>query len=93
MKRARGRCERCRCRVPLELHHRHYNTQGKEEPIDLKALCRDCHRGMHLDPEYDYWIDPVEMQLWWAIGEDEEIVTAYGWRGGFLLEPYRKWKR
>ena len=28
---------------PLELHHRHYENWGKEQPEDVVILCRLCH--------------------------------------------------
>jgi 5-methylcytosine-specific restriction endonuclease McrA len=41
-----------RCRVcndhgslsAIEVHHRTYENLGYEQPSDLTALCRDCHR-------------------------------------------------
>lgn len=54
--RANEHCERCgkfvyAGTVPaqLELHHRTYErAYGRELPEDLLALCRNCHRIMHL---------------------------------------------
>jgi 5-methylcytosine-specific restriction endonuclease McrA len=31
----------------LEVHHLHYETLGREEPGDLKVLCKRCHRAAH----------------------------------------------
>jgi 5-methylcytosine-specific restriction endonuclease McrA len=44
--RERGRrCERCGVTdKPLDLHHRHYDRLGREEPRDLQLLCRECHK-------------------------------------------------
>jgi hypothetical protein len=38
------RCEKCK-RSPriLDLHHLHYKTFGREQPIDVQLLCRTCH--------------------------------------------------
>lgn len=69
--RAYYRCESCSRDGPLELHHRHYNSQGEEKPEDLYALCRDCHQAMHIDPMGEFWVDPVEMHIVWGIGEEE----------------------
>ena len=45
----RGRyCERCKIYSrKLDLHHKHYRTLGKEEPKDVRLLCRPCHDGIH----------------------------------------------
>ena len=32
--------------VPLDLHHRHYNTFGEESPHDVILLCRLCHEAI-----------------------------------------------
>lgn len=44
--RRRGhKCERCFCEsCPLDLHHKHYMTFGKERQKDVELLCRECHR-------------------------------------------------
>lgn len=31
----------------LHVHHRHYNTRGREQLADLYLLCADCHRRWH----------------------------------------------
>ena len=42
--RAQHRCEHCeRENVPLQVHHRHYRSLGKEKLSDLSALCSECH--------------------------------------------------
>lgn len=45
------RCEKCRRKSQLEVHHRHYNTYGHERLSDLQVLCRNCHQGHH-DAEF-----------------------------------------
>jgi 5-methylcytosine-specific restriction endonuclease McrA len=67
LQRARGGCENCGNRQPLELHHRHYETEGAESPDDLEALCRACHRVRHVDPAGKFWVDPQEMAAAWAL--------------------------
>lgn len=38
------KCEHCGVKdVPLQIHHRHYRTLGKERLADLAALCSECH--------------------------------------------------
>jgi hypothetical protein len=32
--------------IPLDLHHRHYNTFGDESPHDVVLLCRLCHEAI-----------------------------------------------
>jgi 5-methylcytosine-specific restriction endonuclease McrA len=63
--RARGRCEDCGRALPLELHHNHYRSVGEEEPDDLSALCRDCHKQRHIDPCGGWWNDPEEKESYW----------------------------
>ena len=46
-----GGCELChapgRIGVPLELHHLHYRSFGREVPTDVMRLCRQCHDKRH----------------------------------------------
>jgi len=60
-----GRCEWPRgCDQPgLDLHHRHYSTQGEEWPEDLLLLCRKHHKEAHRDPDGRFRADPVELAL------------------------------
>lgn len=73
--RATGCCESCgvACDIGrrLELHHLHYETEGSEQPEDLLALCRACHRRQHVDANKDFWPDPQEMQDYWRHFYDE----------------------
>ena len=64
--RAGGICECCHERKKLELHHRHYETEGRESPDDLMAYCRECHKRAHIDKSGDFWVDPQEMENRWA---------------------------
>lgn len=68
--RANGVCERCGDKpllfAKLELHHRHYETEGREQPHDLMLLCRSCHRDEHVDLNGDFWADPTEKDDYWA---------------------------
>jgi hypothetical protein len=41
------RCAWCRTRGPLEVHHLHYQTLGRERPEDVVALCKSCHLRAH----------------------------------------------
>ena len=44
VKRRGSRCERCGCcDAPLDMHHLHYKTFGKERQKDVRLLCRPCH--------------------------------------------------
>jgi hypothetical protein len=39
------RCESCGdVGVFIDLHHKHYETLGRERHSDVLLLCRDCHR-------------------------------------------------
>ncbi len=42
-------CAKCQSRVGLELHHKHYESLGKEDLDDLVYLCRECHQKTHDD--------------------------------------------
>ncbi len=33
---------------PVQMHHVDYRRLGAEMPKDLRALCRNCHRGVHI---------------------------------------------
>lgn len=44
---AGGRCERCRSRRRLTIHHRSYRRLGHERRTDVTVLCWDCHRREH----------------------------------------------
>jgi 5-methylcytosine-specific restriction endonuclease McrA len=73
LRRASGRCEECGCERPLELHHTTYtrffgmhgdfgnagDIFGYETPDDLRALCRECHRGRHV-VNGEFYGDPEE---------------------------------
>jgi hypothetical protein len=47
--RAGGRCERCRSRHRLTIHHRTYARLGHERRTDVTVLCWDCHRHHHAE--------------------------------------------
>lgn len=40
---AGNRCEECGANHALQLHHRHYNTLGREKIDDVVILCDQCH--------------------------------------------------
>jgi len=46
-RRAGGKCEECRRRKTLQVHHLTYARLGNEDMADLMALCLDCHQGRH----------------------------------------------
>ena len=46
MKYAKGRCQLCGA-LAREVHHMNYRSRGKEQPEDLIALCRKCHKDLH----------------------------------------------
>jgi 5-methylcytosine-specific restriction endonuclease McrA len=45
--RAGGRCQRCRSRRRLTIHHRTYRRLGHERRSDVTVLCWRCHRRQH----------------------------------------------
>lgn len=46
VKRRGRKCERCHAAgLPLDLHHEHYRTFGRERQKDVVLLCRGCHRA------------------------------------------------
>jgi 5-methylcytosine-specific restriction endonuclease McrA len=76
LKRANGHCEGCWQVLPLELHHTTYGDLdprtgeridifGREEPDDLRARCRECHRDKHVDPYGDFHADPEDCEAEW----------------------------
>jgi 5-methylcytosine-specific restriction endonuclease McrA len=42
----KGVCERCG-RKATQVHHKHYKTLGRENNVDLEAVCGDCHQREH----------------------------------------------
>lgn len=42
-KKAFGKCEYCWLRPYRDLHHRHYEREGREEPGDVMLVCGVCH--------------------------------------------------
>lgn len=53
---AQRKCDRCGKQInyPPELHHiqfKKYNGSNKES--NLKALCKECHEGIHKEEEYE----------------------------------------
>jgi 5-methylcytosine-specific restriction endonuclease McrA len=75
-----NRCEACGATAaekPLELHHRHYDTLGRERPEDVRLLCVDCHRAADaervrtarfegwLRARYGYAADYVDFDAAW----------------------------
>lgn len=45
--RAGGRCQRCRSRRRLTIHHHTYQRLGHERRTDVTVLCWKCHRRQH----------------------------------------------
>lgn len=58
VKRARGKCERCKepCRR-FQVHHLTYKHLGDERWAELQALCSACHMEVHgiLNPKAPCW--------------------------------------
>lgn len=48
--RAGYRCQLCYADGELHAHHRTYERLGAEHPMDLTALCGDCHAKFHNKP-------------------------------------------
>ena len=43
-----GRCQRCGSRIRPECHHVvPMAAGGRDEPANLRTLCRACHDGLH----------------------------------------------
>lgn len=49
LKRANGKCEKCKQVPPQHVHHKTYARLGKERDSDLIALCIACHLAEHPD--------------------------------------------
>jgi hypothetical protein len=52
MKRARGKCEKCGKRPPIQVHHKAYARLGHERDDDLIAVCGPCHQSEHPDKPF-----------------------------------------
>lgn len=45
------RCAKCKkVMSEIQIHHRHYDTLGRENLFDLVALCPRCHQAVHSKP-------------------------------------------
>lgn len=53
-------CALCKKHKSEEVHHTSYSRLGEEHPIDMMALCKRCHKGIHDLPPY---IENDEIQL------------------------------
>lgn len=53
------RCERCRNRSNLQVHHKNYSSVGRERLTDLEVLCDQCHQ-LHHDTE-NSGFDPINL--------------------------------
>ena len=87
--RAGGRCERCGKPFgshDLEVHHRHYDTLGRESLSDVVVLCRPCHRKADEDrrAEKDYRQFEARLDGWarkkygddWDDSQDVDTVVC-----------------
>lgn len=45
---ADGQCRKCGSRMNIQVHHKHYQTLGRERLSDLDVICRQCHADGHL---------------------------------------------
>jgi HNH endonuclease len=61
--RAGGRCQRCRSRRRLTIHHRTYQRLGHERRADVTVLCWDCHRRHHNPPRRSLWRRGVSSRI------------------------------
>ena len=64
IKRAGFRCERCKRRGRLEVHHKRALAHGGEKFsfANVEVLCRRCHfaeHKPHVAPERQQWLDHV----------------------------------
>lgn len=70
VERAKGCCEFCRKRCVGEIHHETYShlyqTHDNTPATRLFYLCRECHQKEHTDPFGKFWIDPEEMEDFFA---------------------------
>lgn len=71
--RAAGRCERCRSRRRLTIHHRTYKRLGHERRADVQVLCWDCHRRHHV--EQSQHIDRRRLLDWLRPPSRARVVT------------------
>ena len=66
-RRARYRCERCKCRGRLEVHHIVPLSQGGERYSfdNVEVICRRCHFDEHrtdrMDAQRQAWRDYIGM--------------------------------
>lgn len=85
--RAGGKCERCgELSDPLEVHHKHYDTLGKENLRDLEAVCLDCHpkadRERVAETQYERGLDTYATKKY---GDD------WQWYEQDIAEEFDEW--
>jgi len=60
-----GCCEDCGEKCRLTMHHRHYDTVGKESADDIAGLCWGCHKARHRDMNGEYWRNEQDKETHW----------------------------
>ena len=41
------KCDICRSKLCLEVHHKTYENLGNEKDEELQVLCKRCHKDLH----------------------------------------------
>lgn len=84
----RSRCQRCKSHGPLELHHLHYHSLGRERPEDVEALCKACHkiadseravegRRRSWDARLDGWASRKYGEDWADAGDGDSVAEEF----------------
>lgn len=87
-----GGCERCYLITKdLELHHKHYETLGRESDEDLEVLCKACHREADSQRQCEVLRNQYYRQVTgWArkkYGEDWESLIDFS----DVAEEFDRW--
>jgi hypothetical protein len=84
--RAKGFCERCRCRISKGSHTYHHRFPQRNGGVDSVAnllyLCLPCHQDIHRDEDYAFFKG-------WMAGEHFDLTPVWIQRDWWaLLDPY-----
>jgi hypothetical protein len=85
MRRRGAKCEMCcASEKPLDLHHHHYRTFGRERQKDVAVLCRECHRLADAERRMRgaaqrAWIRVVDGCFGGPTDADVDLLEKIGW--------------
>lgn len=85
------RCDDCRSRQHLDVHHLTYERLGCERLEDLQVLCRDCHEDRHADLDPKRYADfqrqaPEDWRRVTSKAEAKSVLRAIGMPSAVVIK-------